>query len=102
LIVVTHDRSAIPADCRALGFPTERDGKVEPPGAYDGTVEAIEQKLRNDAVRLGGNIVLLPLSKPGDVLRDVSVDCDRCKIAMAIAGTVYECPKPEAVGPRPR
>jgi hypothetical protein len=100
-IVVAHDSVAIPDTCRLIGHVTEEDGKVDPPGAYNGTAEALDQRFRNDAVKLGGNVALIPLDKPETVLSEVAVDCRTCGMREVVTGSVYHCPIPGIVRTTP-
>jgi hypothetical protein len=96
-VVITYDPKAISDNCVVNEKYTEVDGKVDPPGYYVGNRKVIEGKLRNDAARVGGNVVVIDLSAPGvDVMR-MPIDCKHCGFELITTGTVFHCPSSESI-----
>ena len=86
--------------CASLGRLSESDGQAEGRGRYNGTEDRALLRLRNDARRVGANVLVVldkrDLKNRDIPLDEVAVDCPHCKSIVWITADAYMCP--EGVG----
>lgn len=95
-VEVLEQTPDISRQCTSLGRLSESDGQADGRGRYDGTEDRALRRLRNDAGRIGAN-VLVVLDKHDvknrDIpLEEVAVDCAHCKSVVWMTGDAYACP----------
>ena len=100
VVNVLQSTADLHRQCASLGRLSESDGQAEGRGRYNGTEDRALLRLRNDARRVGANVLVVldkrDLKNRDIPLDEVAVDSPHCKSIVWITADAYMCP--EGVG----